>query len=89
MRSLVLVFLFTGCATNPTIVKDRPTEVAIPVIVPCVDERPAVVKTLKENYSTAEWYNFTLKQKAELAGAQSLRRKSYGEALDAATGACP
>lgn len=88
MRALPLVFLLTACGGG-TIVQDRPVSVSIPVVIPCVGDRPAAVTPLKNRYPRTEWDGFTVKQKAELASAQGLKHQNYGTAMTAATGECP
>lgn len=81
-----LIALLGACG-GPVIIKDKPTRVSVPVTVPCVSgERPAQPQPLKDR--RPDWYSLTPKQKAEIAAAQALRHQSYGQALNAATGAC-
>jgi hypothetical protein len=89
MRHLIsatLLLALAACGSGVT-VQERPVRVSVPVTVPCVSgERPAEVTPLKQQ--PLDWSGYTVKQKAELAGAQALRHKSYGSALQASTGAC-
>ena len=83
---LILVALLCACG-GPTVVENRPEVVKVPVTVPCVSgERPVGITPLNVQYP--DWYSFTPKQKAERAAAQALRHQSYGQELNAATGAC-
>jgi hypothetical protein len=84
--SLALLIALTGCARGAVVV-DRPAPVSIPVSQPCVaGERPAPVASMKSQHP--DWYGLTPKQKAEIASAQALRYRSYGDALNAVTSAC-
>ena len=70
-----------------TVIQDRPVSVSVPVTVPCVaGERPAPPESLKSKHPG--WNSYSVKQKAEYAAAQALRHQSYGQELNAATGAC-
>ena len=83
---LILVAPLFACGGS-TVVDGRPEVVKVPVTVPCVSgERPADVESLKAAHP--DWYSYTPKQKAEYAAAQALRHQSYGQELNAATGAC-
>lgn len=83
--SIALVALLSGC--GGTVVESRPEVVKVPVSVPCVSgERPAAVESLKAKHP--DWSGYSVKQKAEYAAAQALRHQSYGQELNAATGAC-
>lgn len=84
--SIALVGLLAACGGS-TVVENRPEVVKVPVTVPCVSgERPAAPVALKEGHP--DWYGYSVKQKAEYAAAQALRHQSYGQELNAATGAC-
>lgn len=86
----VAAAVLAACTTRPTLVQDRPTAVNVPVMVGCVaGERPEPVTPLKQLYPLPQWKRFTVKQKAELEGAQGAKHQSYGQDLNAATGACP
>jgi hypothetical protein len=83
---LILAALLCACGGS-TVVENRPEVVKVPVTVPCVaGERPAMVEPLKSAHP--DWHGYTPKQKAEYAAAQALRHQSYGQELNAATGAC-
>jgi len=83
---LAMIALLCACGGS-TVVENRPEVVKVPVQVPCVSgERPAPVEPLKASHP--DWYGYTPKQKAEYAAAQALRHQSYGQELNAATGAC-
>lgn len=84
--ALPLLLTLTACGSR-TVVEDRPQTVSVPVTVPCVSgERPEAVIPLTQAHP--DWMGKSVKQKTELAAAQALRYKSYGEALNASTGAC-
>jgi hypothetical protein len=86
MRGVLLVFALYGCAGG-VVVQDRPQAVSVPVTVPCVaGARPAAVTAMKAAHP--DWYDKSVKQKAEIAAAQALRHKNYGAAVNAATSAC-
>lgn len=87
MRALILLLALAACVERGEVVVDRPKTVSVLVSTPCVSgERPATVEPLKTLHP--DWYGYTPKQKTELAGAQALRHKNYGEATNAATSAC-
>lgn len=81
------VALLTACS-SPTIVRDRPTRISVPVIQKCAGERPAPVAPLKQRVPDAQWNALSPKQKAELAAAQAYRRMNHADELGAATSAC-
>jgi hypothetical protein len=90
VAALALVVALAGCESAGTIVRDRPVEVKVPVFTPCVaGPRPAKVRPLKEELAPAEWQRLDVRQKAAAAGRKGLERQTYGEQLNAATGACP
>lgn len=87
--TMFLCLILAACSGRGAVIVDRPTPVSVPVQVPCVaGPRPDDVEALKAKYTAAEWRALTVKQKAELVAAQALRHKSYGQAVNAATGAC-
>lgn len=67
------------------------TVVQVPTLVaqPCAGPRPAAVKPLREQLTTAQWSALDAKQKAAWIGKQAFDHKAYGENLGAATAACP
>lgn len=86
MRALILIFALCACSRGAVVV-DRPVTVKVPVSVPCLaGARPEPVASLQSQHP--EWNGYSVKQKAELVSAQALKLKSYGEALNASTGAC-
>ena len=87
MRYLI-VLLLAGCATQPTVIRDRPTQVSIPVIQPCASERPAPIVPMNQRYSETEWEGLSFKQRAEIVAVQGLARMNYADSLNAATSAC-
>ena len=88
MKQLIAIAALSLSACNsPVVVKDRPQIVSKPVTVPCVSgKRPDAVPSLKQQHP--DWYSYTPKQKTEYAAAQGLRHQSYGQEVNAATGAC-
>jgi len=83
---LAMIALLCACGGS-TVVENKPVRVSIPVTIPCVSgERPTPVDPLKSAHP--DWFGYTPKQKAEYAAAQALRHQSYGQELNAATGAC-
>ena len=84
--SIALVGVLGACGGS-AVVENRPERVSIPVTVPCVSgERPSAPEILKAKHP--DWAGYSVKQKAEYAAAQALRHQSYGQELNAATGAC-
>ena len=87
MRPLIPLLALSAC-TGGTVIQDHPERASVPVTIPCVSgARPDAVISLKQQHPG--WREYSVKQKTERAAAQALRYKSYGEALNAATGACP
>lgn len=87
MRALILIFALCACSRGAVVVSKPPVVVKVPVAISCVSgARPEPVASLASQHP--EWGGYSVKQKAELVAAQALRHKSYGEGLDAATGAC-
>lgn len=89
MRKLLILALFSLTACGPTVVKDRPVRVNVPVTQPCATTRPEPPLILKQAYPDAQWAEMDVKMKAAAVGRQTLLRQSYGEQLYAATAACP
>lgn len=88
MRLFVIAALaLSGCST-PTIVRDRPTPISVPVIQKCASERPAAIVPLKRSVPDAQWNALSPKQKAELTEAQAYRRMNHSDEQAAATSAC-
>lgn len=83
MRLVVLCLLLAGCHSA------RPDPDKPPIIVtqPCASKRPDPVKPLRDQI--ADWGALTPRQKAAQVSAQALRHANYGDALSAATSACP
>lgn len=89
MRVLILAALMLGaCAKPGTVIKTQVETVSVPVIQKCASDRPDAVPALRDRIDAAAWQAMSLKQKAEMTAAQSLRRHNYSLALDAATSAC-
>ena len=84
--AIVFALLLSGC--GDTVVEERPVRVNVPVTQPCVGNRPALVATLKQDYTDAEWRAMDVRQKSAAVGRKGLERQAYGESLNAATGAC-
>lgn len=90
MAALVCLSGFVvGCAKQGPIYRDRPVEVLVPVAQVCASTRPAKVPALRDTLPRQEWDKRDVRQKAATIGKQALDRQTYGEQLDAATGACP
>ena len=86
-RLYAMAALALAACGGGTVIENRPEVVKVPVTVPCVaSERPAAPESLKEKHP--DWAGYSVKQKAEYAAAQALRHQSYGQELNAATGAC-
>lgn len=85
---IAAVLLLAACGHTPTVVRDRPTPVSVAVIQKCAGERPAPVTPMRDRIEAAAWDALSLKQKAQTATAQALRRMNYGDELGAATSAC-
>ena len=77
-----------GCASK-IVTRNVPVEVRVPVAQPCATERPAKVAALKDRIDDRQWRSMDVRQKSAAVGRQALDRQTYGEALDAATAACP
>ena len=90
MRAAIMIaaLLLAGCGSTPTVVKEEVRSVSVPVVQKCASERPASVAAMRDTIDAAAWDALTLKQKAETAAAQALRRLGYSDALAAATSAC-
>lgn len=86
VRNLVVgLALASLTACGPRAVQDRPIAVKVPVAQPCALPRPAEVSPLA---ARADWDDLDVRQKAALVGKQALELRTYGEQLNAATGAC-
>lgn len=81
--------MLAGCSTPDTVVQERVERVNVPVAVGCVVNRPTPPEPLKSVISADQWAEMTVSQRAAAVSAQALRRLNFGEALNAATGACP
>ena len=93
MRIVVIMMASTalmlgGCASK-VVTRDVPVEVRVPVAQPCATARPAKVTALKDRIDDRQWRSMDVRQKSAAVGRQALDRQSYGEALEAATAACP
>lgn len=84
--ALIPMLLLAGCGS--TVVQDRPPpRVSVPVTVPCVSGvRPEVIESLKAKHPN--WESYSFKQKTEYFAVWALENRNYGQALEAATGAC-
>jgi hypothetical protein len=82
---LALMLALTAC-NGRTITHDRPVKVLVPVSTPCSLPRPTPPAPLS---ARSDWDTLDVKQKAALVGKQALLWQTYGEQLNAATGACP
>lgn len=84
---IALNVLLAGCGS--TVVKDRPVRVNVPVVQPCVGQRPDPVPTLKQAYPDSVWRSMDARQKAAAVALHAGKLRAYGEQLDAATASCP
>lgn len=90
IKTIALALLFLSGCTGRTVTRERPVEVFKPVLQPCVkNPRPALVMPLNQQLTKEQWDALDIKQKTEYVSQQGLDRQTYGEQLNAATGACP
>lgn len=87
LLTIALCGMLAGCG-GKTIVKDVPVRVSVPVVQPCAGIRPEVVSTLRDRYSDDQWRAMDVRQKAAAVSQVALELRTYGEQLNAATGAC-
>lgn len=83
--------LLSACATTgqeDVIIREVPIEVKVPVIVPCVGNKPEAVVPLRDQVSRQEWSMMNTSQREALLAIQAENRKLYGEQLDDATIGC-
>lgn len=83
LLALILLAL-SGCHDRPKL-----EYAPIPVAQPCAKARPEPVQPLRDTIPPQEWQGLTVKQKAAQVASQGLKRANYGDALNAATAACP
>lgn len=88
MRAYLFASLLLAGCGSPTVVRDRPSTISVPVIQKCASEKPADVVPLKQRISDADWKAMSVKQRAEITEAQGYRRMNNGDELAAATSAC-
>lgn len=88
MRQILLAALFLSGCSSPTVIRDRPTPISVPVIQKCAGDRPTAIAPLKQRVPDAEWNALSPKQKAEMVEAQAYRRMNHSGELAAATSAC-
>lgn len=89
-RALVWLMPFAmlmGCSPK-TIIKEIPVEVKVPVSTPCVVNRPTEPVPLRDTISRSQWDALTTDQRENLAQAQALDRKIFGDKLTVATAGC-
>lgn len=78
-----------GCKTTEPVIVEKIVEVRVPVNAPCVaGERPAEPVALRDRIGRAEWDALTTDQRENLAQAQALDRKLYGDRITIATAGC-
>jgi hypothetical protein len=78
----------TLSACTKSITQDRPIITKMPVIVPCVVDRPTAPASLKSAYPDEQWAAMDVRQKAAAAGKWGLDQQAYGRRLDASTAGC-
>lgn len=85
MRLALILACSAMSACSPRIVtRNAPVTVSVPVSAPCALPRPA-----KPSPIAGDWTALDVKQKAAAVGEKAIQWRDYGEALDAATAACP
>lgn len=85
-KILAISFLVLLAACSPTVVKERPVQVKVPVAQPCALQRPERPVELVQQ--TPHWNAMDVRQKSAALGKWALELLSYSEQLDAATAAC-
>lgn len=74
-------------ACSPKVVRhDVPVVVSKLVTQPCAAIRPEKPEPLPD---ASHWAKYDVRQKAAALGKYTIEWRNYGEALDAATAACP
>jgi hypothetical protein len=82
----ILPLLLSGCATT---IRDRVTEVKVPVSSPCVrGVRPTEIKPLRDQYTKAQWKALGTDQREKLLLSNGMNRKVFGDKLVVATTGC-
>lgn len=84
-HTLILAAAALSACSTAKPVQDRPVIVNVPVSQPCVGERPLPPTPLARAYN---WDAMDVRQKAAAVAKQALEWQTYGEQLNAATGAC-
>lgn len=84
------LLLLAGCATPAPIIRDRVSEVKVPVVAPCRSgERPTEPVSVRDRLPRAEWDALSTDQRENLLQAQALDRKAFGDKLVVNTAGCP
>lgn len=85
-----LAMTLASCANKPrpTVVKEVPVEVKVPVSAPCVVNRPEAPQPLSAVILPEEWRVLTTDQRENLLASQALNRKAYQEKLEVAVAGC-
>lgn len=88
MRLLTCAFICAALsACSPKVVRhDVPVVVSKLVTQPCAAIRPEKPEPLPD---ASHWAKYDVRQKAAALGKYTIEWRNYGEALDAATAACP
>ncbi len=88
LKVILLLAPATLTACTKTITQDRLVVTKVPVVVPCVVERPAPPTSLKSAYPDEQWAAMDVRQKAAAVGKWGLDQQAYGRRLDASTAGC-
>ncbi len=86
--SLIVATLTLGACTPSTVVRDRFTQVSVPVIQPCAAEKPKPPVPLNERFTSEAWQALSPKQHMDYFAIAALARMNYADELGAATSAC-
>lgn len=88
-HALILALTALTACSSPSVVKDRPVRVAVPVAQSCALQRPVPVASLATLYPDDVWNAMDVKMKSAAVGKWALDLLTYSEQLHAATAACP
>lgn len=69
-------------------IKEVPLEIKVPVVIPCVTDKPGGVTALRLRVGLAEWGALSTDQRNNLIGAQALDHKLFGDKLSIAMAGC-
>lgn len=85
---IILVALLLTACTPSTVIRDRFTNVSVPVIQPCAAEKPTPPVPLNERFTSEAWQALSPKQHMDYFAIAALARMNYADELGAATSAC-